>query len=40
MFWGGLLVIGILAIPAGILFGINYLLGEALDFALEKIERK
>ena len=39
LFWAGLLVIGILAIPAGILFGINYLFGEALDFILEKIDR-
>ena len=39
LFWLGLLVIGILAIPAGILFGVNYLFGEALDFILEKIEK-
>ena len=39
MFWGGLLLIGVLAIPAAILFGLNYLVGEAVDFILNKIGR-
>ena len=39
LFWLGLLLIGIFAIPAAILFGINYFIGEAVDFILEKINR-
>ena len=39
LFWLGIVLMGILAIPAAILFGINYLIGEAIDFILNKVGR-
>lgn len=36
--WGGLLLIGALAIPAGFLFGMISFLKGALDFTLKKID--
>ena len=40
MFWGGLLVVGVLAIPAGMLFGMLFLIGEGLNFVLKKLGGK
>lgn len=37
--WGGLLVIGIIAIPTGILFAIIFIVWKAVDFVLKKIEK-
>ena len=39
VFWSGLLVIGVLAVPAGILFGMIVLIWKAIDFILKKINR-
>lgn len=39
VFWLGLALIGVLAIPAGILFGLIALIWEALSFLLRKIEK-
>ena len=38
VFWAGLAVIGVIAIPFVLLFGIFSLLGKALDFILKKID--
>lgn len=37
--WGGLLVIGIIAIPTGILFAIIFIVWKAVDFVIKKIEK-
>lgn len=39
VFWTGLALIGVLAIPAGILFGMIFLVWETLNFLLKKIDR-
>ena len=38
VFWSGLALIGVLAIPAGILFGMIFLIWETLNFLLKKID--
>ena len=38
VFWAGLALIGVIAIPAGLLFGLIVLIWEALNFILRKIE--
>ena len=38
VFWAGLVLIGIIAIPTGILFGMIALLWEALGFLLKKLD--
>ena len=37
--WIGLALIGVLAIPAGVLCGLIVLIWEALNFMLKKIEK-
>lgn len=37
--WTGLVLIGVIAVPAGILFGMIVLIWEALNFMLKKIEK-
>ena len=37
--WTGLAVIGVIAVPAGILLGAIILIWEALSFLLKKIDR-
>ena len=39
VFWAGLALIGVIAVPAGILFGMIFLIWEIVDFILRKIER-
>ena len=39
VFWTGMALIGIAAIPAGILFGIIYLLLKAMNYVTDKIEK-
>ena len=39
VFWTGLVLIGVLAVPAGILCGMMFLIWEALSFLLRKIEK-
>ena len=38
VFWAGLALTGILAIPTGILFGVIALLWEALGFLLKRLD--
>lgn len=40
VFWTGLALIGLIAIPAGILFAMIVLIWEALSFILKKIDRE
>ena len=40
VFWTGLAVIGVIAIPFVLLFGIFSFLGKALDFILKKIDNE
>ena len=37
--WTGLALIGMIAIPAGLLFGMIILIWEALNFILRKIDK-
>ena len=39
VFWSGLVLIGVIAIPAGILCGMILLIWEALSFILKEIDR-
>ena len=39
VFWTGLALIGVIAIPAGILCGMIVLIWEALGFVLKKIDK-
>ena len=39
VFWAGLVLIGVIAIPAGILFGIIVFIWEALSFLLKKLDK-
>ena len=39
IFWGGLFVIGIIAIPTGILCAIIFVVWKAADFVIKKIEK-
>ena len=39
VFWIGLALIGVIAVPAGILFGIIALIWETLGFILKKMDK-
>ena len=39
VFWSGIAMIGVIAIPAGILIGIIYLIGKSMSFIIDKIDR-
>ena len=39
VFWTGLVLIGVLAIPTGILGGMIFFIWEALSFLLRKIDK-
>ena len=39
VFWSGLIIIGIIAIPTGILFAIIFIVWRAIDFVIKKIEK-
>ena len=39
VFWTGLVLIGILAVPAWILCGVMFFIWEALSFLLRKIDK-
>ena len=39
VFWTGLVLIGVLAVPAGILFGMIVFIWEALSFLLKKLDK-
>ena len=39
VFWFGLAVIGVIAIPAGILFAVMFFVWKAVDLVITKIEK-
>ena len=39
VFWSGLAVIGIIAVPAGILFAVMFFVWKGVDLVIAKIEK-